>query len=71
MNKLTLTDIRAEILNINTIGSNETEFMLSKWIIEYEINVSKGHFWRGTLIWQKRDCIIDDVIAAIEKDLPK
>jgi hypothetical protein len=69
MSKLVLTNIHAEIVDVSTC--EEPEAIIAQWIIEYKIYHSGGHFWRGFLHWQKRDLIVDDVIAAIKKDLPK
>jgi hypothetical protein len=69
MSKLLITDIHAIIVDANTIV--EPEMLLSYWMIEYKIYHNNGHFWRGFLKWEKRDCIINDVLAKIRKDLPK
>lgn len=71
MSKLTITDIRAEMLDVTTIGSKEDDVMLARWVIEYTLQHNQGHYWRGTLYWDERNFIIDDVLAAIRNDLPK
>jgi hypothetical protein len=69
MSKLALTNIHAEIVDVSTVEEPET--ILTQWVVEYKIYHSGGHFWRGFIRWDKRDLIVDDVIAAIRKDLPK
>jgi hypothetical protein len=71
MSKLTLTDISAEIVDTTTKDSEEVNLLLVRWKVEYYIHHTGGHYWRGTFYWHERNFIIDDVIAAIRKDLPK
>jgi len=69
MSKLFITDIRLETIDVTT--SSEKDIVFACWIVDYEVYHSYGHFWRGRIRWEKRDCIIDDVTEAIKKDLPK
>jgi hypothetical protein len=56
-------------MDISTVS--ERDIVFACWVVDYEIYHNKGHFWRGRIRWVKRDCIIDDVLAEIRKDLPK
>jgi len=69
MSKLFITDIRLETMDISTFS--ERDIVFTCWIVDYEIYHSCEHFWRGQIRWETRDCIIDDVLAAIRMELPK
>lgn len=69
MSKLFITDIQLETMDVST--HSERDIVLVAWIVDYEIYHSYGHSWTGRFRWEKRDCIIDDVLVAIRKDLPK
>lgn len=71
MSKLIITDIRAEMINTATIGNEDDDIILVRWIVEYNVYHNRGHYWNGTFYWNERNFIIDDVLAAIRKDLPK
>jgi hypothetical protein len=69
MSKLILTNIHAEIVDTSTV--EEKDVILVRWKVDYYIKHTEGHYWTGAFYWYAKDFIVDDVIAAIRKDLPK
>jgi len=68
--KIELKYISSEIMDTTTVDSSEQSFLLH-WKVEYTVRLETNHYLTGKLYWHEKDFIVDDVIAAIKKDLPK